>query len=331
MGFSGWLVLAAALGGCGDSEDSGGAGGGAGSGGSAGAAGASGSSGSGGSAGASGSAGAAGSAGSAGSSGGCPLDADARALVEDLMLKTFFDADYVAFESHTSPKRIALALSLPATTNGHLASFTPIETCTAASGTSWYAASCTPDDPGAPEFWQKNTTCSRWGCDAAGATLAEVWFSVLPQTALEPRHPFTYALEAFDGPLAGRIGTVEWTQNPYLLWKRTDDPSGSTLASADGDHSLKVTLDGGSPIDLSHTSHLEISKAADGSLNWQLITIAFSALAGSDAIAGDMKVADPVTHTVEGSLTRNGTEQLATVEHPSGGMPRLSWQGSCAP
>lgn len=317
-----WVLFAAVSSGCGEDAGDGSAAGGAG-----GSAGTGATAGSGGSAGSSGGAGSAGSAGA----GGCPLGPEAKALVEEVTIKAYLDASFVAFESHGAPARIALALSLVGTTSGMLASFSPIQACQPGQPASWYATYCSDVEPGGPAFFDQIAPCSRWGCDAGGKTLVEVWYNARPQTELEPRHEITYAFEgAPESSLAGRTGTVTWAKNPYELWTRTDENDGSVSVVADAEHAVTVALDGGPTLDLSHTVHSEVENDPNGEAVSQLVGVAFAAVAGDATVSSSIELSDPVTHALFGNVVLNGLDVVALLQTSETAPPTLAWQGVCA-
>lgn len=285
----------------------------------------------GGNGGSAGSDGAAGS-GAGGSDGGiCPLGSEAKALVEEVTIKAYLDASFVSLESHGDPARIALALSLLGTTSGMLASFTPIAPCQSGQPSSWYETYCSDIEPGGPAFFDQIAPCSRWGCDANGATLVEVWYNVRPQKELEPRHELAYAFEgAPDSSLANRSGSVTWAKNPYELWTRTDAADGSVNVVADAEHTVKVALDSGPTLDLSHTVHSQIANDPNGDAASQLVGIAFSAIAGDTIVSASIELTDPVTHELFGNVVLNGLDVVALLQTSESAPPTLAWQGVCA-
>lgn len=263
----------------------------------------------------------------AGLPGACPLDPVARALVEEIVVEGLLDAVFIGLESDVAPSaHIAVAITLPGTTTGSLASYSPMGECVP---DTYLATTC--NDPALPEsdpFYETRVVCGRRGWDADCTELEQVWYSMLPQRELEPRHEFTYPLAVFeDSPIAGLEGEVRWAENPLVTYVRTLREDGALVVRADVQRSFSLVL-ADRTLDLSHEGYVE-AVVLDGHPQSATFGAVFSALAGSRVISATGEITNDEGRA-EGTVVVDGLEVIGAVEGTLPDTPRIIWSPACA-
>lgn len=236
----------------------------------------------------------------------CPLSADARLLVEEIVEEAALDAVWVATNAHGLER--GYALSLVGVDGGSTGTVFRIGECERRRSFDPY---CERD----PETGF--VRCSRLACEAAGVDTVEVSIS-LGRPKLNKREPLRYATTTV-------AGEAVYEPFPSVVWRTVSTPEDRLGISAGIFRRVTVTPTGGQPIDLTHQGSVSISKSGDAITSLEIV-LAFPLVAG-----GEPQVVVEVAYDGEGHATgviRQGGRTLATIA----GATELSvaWEDACA-
>jgi hypothetical protein len=249
--------------------------------------------------------------------GACRVGAVERALIDEVLQKAFGDALFVTEQSHDAER--AYALTLLGVDEGSLGIALLAEPCLEQKE---YEPFC--DSAGAPPeepvegFWATRDRCGQLACEAADVGIARVYLTMLPHSAPDDRHAFSY--EFVDGS-----ATVTYDPNPRLDWRVDQSGAAMLIVDADLSQSIVVEFDEGEVVDLSFNGDATFRKNADGAVAGE-VSLSFTDVLDGEMVEIDVELLPD--GTISGAARVTG-RTIATMSGTLDEAPHLEWAADC--
>jgi hypothetical protein len=250
---------------------------------------------------------------------GCPLSADGRALVENIVAHYIESAGVVAY--HASPRESAFVMPLVGTgMSFHNFAFLIAE-CTEPTT---YVPYCLSGGVPGDGFYLAHDLCTQLRCESAGMYVYDMWMTMQPNMTPDP-HVFTYETTV-------PAGTGISSPNPHLTWRAVTSTDTAVDVTAEVDIALAVQPTGGDIMLADFNGTLSSSRREVNGTGVVEVTMDFSfprlVAGGPITVHGEVRDNDTISGEIELENLVLGSIVHQTV--PDMGLLLVEWSGACA-
>jgi hypothetical protein len=248
----------------------------------------------------------------------CPLSADARALVENIVRHYIDSAGAVA--AHARPREAAYVMPLIATGETfHNFAFLIAE-CTEPTT---YVPYCLSGGVPGEGFYLAHDLCTQLSCESAGIYIYDLWMTMQPRMAPDP-HLFTYETTVPPGNGAA-------APNPRLTWRAVTSTDAAVDVTADLDFALEVQPANGDLLLADFTGTISSSRRTAGDDNIIEVTMDLTfpriASTGTITVHGEVRDNDIISGEIQQGDVELGSLMRQTL--PDMGLLFVEWSGTC--